>query len=150
MSPSESRALQHRQAVLEAGTNAGLRDITEMKHRMDTSLLAGDFSNWESCVVRFAGPLSVVTTGLVAPNFDAAGRAIQVLHDIADSMESISISVVAENGGGSIVLGWERSSSRMARFVESIEAIPHSVLPTFLVQYVFAGPIRFSVCETGG
>lgn len=134
----DSVDIQSRADVLEIGTEAGLRDIKQLKARMDRAFLNRQFDTWESRVINFTGDLCFATTGVISPNLDLRGREIQRLHRLDSQMEAMTVAVVSRPGGGSFVLGWEKGSRKIEMFVESVESMPWSTLPSLLVQYSFA------------
>jgi hypothetical protein len=126
---------------------AGLEISRRQKARMDAELLAGDFEGWHRLFVRFEGPISVVSTGAPSPDNSLPRWRPQTFcyedsknppdHDGA-IIERIYVAVVNSPGGGAVVLTWRRGLPQLERFIAEIRKLRRDVLPSVLVQMMFA------------
>jgi hypothetical protein len=132
------RQVQDRFDVVEAGTRAGLADFQQLKAVMDEQLVVGDFTKLSHLVIGFRGDLCVASTGTVSPNRDLDGQELQVLHDLSVRQESLPFGVVATSEGGAVVFTWRNGETAPQRFVESLLRKGNQVLPSLLVQFMFA------------
>lgn len=136
--PDEQRQIQHRYAVMQAGSEKGLSAFESLKAIMDQYLLNNDFNSWSNTVITFKGDLCVASTGAVSPNRDFSGRILQTLHDPNTPQETLLFGIVPISSGGACVMTWLNSEKAPRDFVNSLLKSNEENLPNVLVQFMFA------------
>lgn len=124
--------------AFEIGGTAGLRDLQAIKARADVALQERDYAEWASCVVYFRGAIAVASAGTLSPNVTLSGISLQTMHDVAASQEPLFVGTVPTPDGGAIVFSWLARHTAPRRFIESLLALPHSAVPSTIVQILFA------------
>jgi len=137
-SPGAQEQIQHRYAVMQAGSEKGLSVFESLKARMDQPLLNMDYRSWVNAVITFKGDLCVASTGAISPNRDFDGRQLQTLHDVNASQESLLYGIVPVSTGGALVMTWLNGEIAPQNFVNSLLKISEEYLPSVLVQFMFA------------
>lgn len=134
----EQRRRQHRFAVIHAGVQHGLQDAHNKKFLMDQHLLSGDFTDWRRFIIRFKGDICVASTGAPTPTYDLVGKELQVLHDPNIAIQHLFYGVVPIQDGGAVVFSWLSVDRACSRFISSLEKLPKKLLPSILIQFMFA------------
>lgn len=137
-SPEEQRWIQEAHAISIAGARRGFAQLSQAKVAMDAQLVSGNIAGWSRMVLRFEGELCIATTGAIAPNLDFDGKGLQVLHDPTSKMELLMCGVTADDSGGAVVLLWSATDPSPTQFVRSLTGRELAVLPSMLVQFMFA------------
>ncbi len=129
-------ALRHYLNVSQEGNNKGISDLRHMKKLYDAAWKANDYSRIHSLIVTFEGNLDVASTGLVHPNFDTEGLALQ---DIARAKlaEGLAIGVVATDTGGAVVFSWPVEYKVPRNFAESLASLDDDNLCGYIVEFMF-------------
>ena len=95
------------------------------------------FDEWTTCIMRFAGTLSVAGVGCVGPEVGIAGEPLQDARDLDRRMEIICHSVIAlEDDRHAVVLSWPAGQSIGRRVGEAIAGRGTSAADAFL-EYMF-------------
>lgn len=137
-SHSEQREIQRRKDIALSGYQNATTNLTLQKQLADEDVLARKYSNWHFVCLEFHGSLCIATSGAPTPNKDLDGNQLQVLHDLNGPLEHLYCSIVACPAGAAVVFGWRKGFSAPEQMVQSFLKLPEEMLPTYLVQYVFA------------
>ena len=137
-SQAEQREIQDMVRAFGDGVISGREWAMTTKCSMDRDLLSADFGRLSSWVAYFDGPLSVVSTGAVTPNFDLQGRELLKLHDLSSEVEPIFFGTVSTSTGGAAVFCWHREHDIPGRFMQSLASCEQQRLPTMIAEFMFA------------
>jgi hypothetical protein len=138
LSPELQREIQGTWDIWAAGTRKGLADFESVKDVMDEQILNGSYSGWARAVISFEGDLCVASTGAISPNRDIDGKKLQTLHNIESEVQEMMFGLTATPGGGTGVFIWRESDSAPLAFVRSLLRYDRRVLPSLIVQFMFA------------
>ena len=123
--------------VQAAGVRKGLENVKYLKSKLDEFLLAKEFTSFSHVAIKFEGKVCVLTAGTPTPDRDLNGKEIQALHKVTSNIQYLSIVIIPNSTGGTLLLSWQTSSSIIQSFVEQIISIPINTLSHFVIQYVF-------------
>jgi hypothetical protein len=136
--PEHQHVLQAYWADLNCSAQKSLKDLQKLKMEADEQLLTMQYSGWKNAVIHCSGDLCVASTGVVSPNRDMAGNALQVLHDQDSDIQQLPFGIEATADGGAAVFTWRTSDAAPNQFVQSLLANDKRKLPHLLVQFIFA------------
>jgi hypothetical protein len=138
LSPELQRQIQGIWDIWAAGASKGLAVLESVKAVMDEQILNGNYSGWARAVISFEGDLCVASTGAISPNRDIDGKKLQTLHNIESKVQGMMFGLAATPGGGAAVFVWRESDSAPLDFVRSLLRYDRRVLPSLIVQFMFA------------
>jgi hypothetical protein len=123
--------------VQKAGLTKGLENVVLQKSKLDEFLLAKEFSFLSHVAINFKGKVCILTAGTPTPNRDITGKEIQTLHELNNNIQYLSVVIIPNLVGGSILLSWQSSSLVIRNFVDQIINLPQDTVVHFIVQYIF-------------
>lgn len=131
-------AMVHATEVQEAGTEAGVTRITDLKRKLDDSLISRNYDGWVTLTIPFEGPLTLVSTGVIHPNRSLVDdRELQVLHDPDADIQALMLGIVATGSGGAIILMWEKGANIIEEFIGEFDDFPRKDRLNVFVQFIF-------------
>lgn len=122
------------------GVRLGLRDVLHHKSLYDKTLLSGDFSKVQACVLELSRPPLVMCSAAVSPEYDFNKNELpnRIGVDIQQIPYYITFSSFCRGDKGFIVFTWLSDSELSCRmFIESLISIPHDRLTDALVRFFF-------------
>jgi hypothetical protein len=128
---AEQEGIQHYYDVIRRGASRGLPYLERLKLYMDRELLTHEHASWVNTLVRFNGPLSVATAGVVSPNRDLSGASLQSL---SGPEQPLFCDVAIAPADRVIVLSHLSEHEAPRQFLQSILSVPHRV-PDRIVQF---------------
>ncbi|HET9137517.1 MAG TPA: hypothetical protein VFO76_12855 [Candidatus Kapabacteria bacterium] len=123
--------------ILEPATQKALIDQSRLKSTMDAQLLSKTYTGWSGATISFTGDLCLTSVGVITPRLDLVGNVLQSLDEKSD-LESLMVSLISTDNGGTLSFFWQTNQSAPRRFVESLLARPVDELPSYIVQVIFA------------
>jgi hypothetical protein len=101
-------------------------------------LLSRNYSGIRAYIVTLQDIPEILCAGILYPECDFAGNALQDLGDTAKEMEMITFSLIATATGGAFVLAWENSSDAISRLLaRSLDELTDADLPHAIVRFIF-------------
>lgn len=135
---SEQISIQRGLEIYENATQTGAKEVNDIKNLYDLSLQKDDFSDINYVVISFDGDVSVVSTGIVSPDFDVNGKKLQNIADFSKEVECLTFGVVSTATGGAFVFSWLSKYKICNDFVNSLLSAPADEIPSLLVEFMFA------------
>lgn len=112
--------------AMKLGSSLGLENLRRHKNEYDTSLRKEAYTGIEYTLFHSAQLPTMAFSGLLYPDFDFLGRALQTLGDHGTRLDLITMCSAPMKSGWGFLLAWHRSSSRVCReFVGSLAAAVH-------------------------
>lgn len=136
--PEVQGRIQHLLGVYALGVAKGLDDVRLQKQRMDLEFLERRFDGWRRLFVVFDGPLFVVSAGVPTPNRDFANHELQCLHIANARIQPLFFGPARTENGGVWVFMWRPEDPAPSRFLQDFLDVPSELLPSMLVQMIFA------------
>lgn len=124
--------------IYENGTQTGAKEVNEIKNLYDSALQTNDFTDINYAVISFDGDISVVSTGIVSPDFDVNGNRLQNIADFSKEVEALTFGVVSTVTGGAFVISWLSKFKICSNFVNLLLSAPIDKIPSLLVEFMFA------------
>ena len=138
MSKAGQISTQQRLKFYEFGTQTGAKEVNDIKNLYDLSLQKNDFTDINYVVISFDGDVSVVSTGIVSPDFDVNGKRLQDITDFTKELEALTFGVVSTPTGGAFVFSWSSQFKICSEFVNTLLSSPEEKIPSLLIEFIFA------------
>jgi hypothetical protein len=122
------------------GIDAGVKDATYHKDKLDTILCSQDFNNVNAYVINFRKTPTVMCSAGIFPEYDFLGNKLHDLLDLKTIPDLMTFSVIATDTGGAVVFCWisdENSHEKNELFIESLKNISHEKLTSSLIRFFF-------------
>lgn len=113
----------------------GYEIVKDLKQEYDFSLENEAFEKFNYVVITFKGELSIVSTGMVTPDFLVNGEKIQDYE--SDDLQNLFYGIISSNEKHYLVFHWLRKHALVTDYIESILNLKESLLTSFLVQFMF-------------
>ncbi len=120
-----------------AGVKEGFREVALEKAKLDEALLSDNFSGWNHLAFYCEGAPFYSTAGSPTPNFDFSSNKIQNLEDPKSSIQPLHFSALTILGRQVVFFSWRIEHTAIDRFMDSLETLSGTRLPTVLVQLAF-------------
>lgn len=139
-SPLEQMSIQSFASAHSLGVDAGLKDITIYKNKMDMILNAKDFKEINAFVINFSKTPSIFCSAGVFPEYDFEGNKLQDLSDLKITPDLLIFSTIATKNGGSAVFTWLNDSDNKGnceRCINSLKKIDPDNITNSLIRFYF-------------
>jgi len=121
----------------QTGLNAAITELNNLKSNLDRILLSRHFSEIESVIFTFSGPLPIAVSSILSPERDFDGTKIQDLNDLNVSAEQVCFNAFSSDGKGYVVFSWLGTSAIIRRFVQSLIKVPADKIFNTLLYFFF-------------
>lgn len=133
----EQIAIDRDLAYASAGAALGFERTRNLKAGYDSILTTGDFSNVGGFIVELDRAPEVLSTGLMAPEFDFQGGEIQDLTTPSTAFKDATFSLIVPEGIGTAVFGWVSPNEPAVALVESWKNLSADDKPHGLLRFTF-------------
>lgn len=129
--------LQEFVSLHQSGLNAAITELNNLKTSLDRILLNRQFSEIESAIFTFSGPLPIAVSSILSPERDFDDNKIQDLNDLNVSAEQVCFNAFSSEGKGYVVFSWLGTSAIIRRFVRSLIKVPADKVFNTLLYFFF-------------
>lgn len=129
---------QDEASVMEMGFEKGIQELRSTLSKYSDLYKSNNYGGVKSLVVYFSGTLDIAVTGAFATEFDLDGNRLQTLSPETEFLNSITVNTMICEDGFALVFTWLDEFQCCEQFAASIEATDNSVLPSRLVELIFA------------
>lgn len=123
--------LEHQNKEFEEGYN----HVKIIKNIYDKALLADQYEDFNYVSISFSGPLSVVSTGMMTPDFSLDGQKLQDYFNFFG--ENLFFGFISRGGRNYFIFHWPSKFDKVTEYIESVLNFNKVHLPDFLVQFIF-------------
>lgn len=123
--------LEHQNKEVEEGYGF----VKAIKCIYDKALIAGDYQSFNYLSISFTGSLSVVSTGMMTPDYSLTGKQLQDYFNFFG--ENLFFGFISNGGQNYVVFHWPKKYTKVTNYIESILTLNKSELPNFIVQFIF-------------
>jgi hypothetical protein len=135
----EQVATQQFASLMEAGIEAGLKDLRRHKAAFDSELVASDFAQMRFVLVRLDCVPDIMCSAVLQPDYSFEGEVIQDIGDLSVELQLVSVTLAATATGGAAVFAWRADSDAAAsQLVDSLLRISHEQIPHAIVRYILS------------
>lgn len=121
----------------QSGLQAAITELNNLKTSLDRILLSRQFSEIESVIFTFSGPLPIAVSSILSPERDFNGTKIQDLNNLNVSAEQVCFNAFSSEGKGYVVFSWLGTSAIIRRFVRSLIKVPADKVFNTLLYFFF-------------
>ncbi|HHT4259197.1 TPA: SEC-C domain-containing protein [Klebsiella variicola] len=134
---TEQLYIQEIASLQQMGLNAAMTELNHLKTSLDSILLSRQFSEIESVIFTFSGPLPIAVSSILSPDRDFDGAKIQDLNDLNVLAEQVCFNAFSSEGKGYVVFSWLGASEIIRRFVRSLIKTPVDKVFNTLLYFFF-------------
>lgn len=132
-------AIQEHRHFYQEGLRRGVAEIERWKAEYDSTYLNLDYSRFAFYAVAFEGVLPVVACGCIYPEFDFAGRRLQIISRGQEQLEHVTFNMTVLDERTIVVFSWRKGEIGPARvFADSYAEIPVNEKAEAVVRFAFA------------
>ena len=139
-SPLEQFDIQSMAFAHGLGTEAGVRDATIYKKKLDSILTTKNFSNINAFILNFKKTPSVFCSAGIFPECDFQGNHLRDLFDLKTTPDLLTFSTIATKNGGAAVFTWlidNDSKGNCEKFINSLKTIEPENITSSLIRFFF-------------
>lgn len=125
------------EAIL-AGHAKSIQELHDILKDANATLLSDDYSGWEFACLHFEGEVVLATAGVQTPTATLSGRHLQSLSDSSTISQRLYLASVTTETGSALVLAWQHGHRAPRQFVDSLLALPPTLVATYAAQFIFA------------
>jgi len=130
--------IQARAEAISYSFELSLRDLATRKTKLDSMLLAHDFSDMYAYVVTFDSDADVLCSSILYPEYDFDGRSLQDLSNPNTTMEIVAFSLLTTPAGSAFVMAWDKDSEATCRrLANSLDSFSDRGLGHGILRFIF-------------
>lgn len=134
------RQIQHQTMLqgMKIGADAAVSDLEMTKLALEKALKSGLYTEYCYYVLHLDSIPELMCSGVFNPFIDFNNKQLQDLSDVNSYHERITLSVVATEGSGAVILSWIHNESMASeRFIQSFDSIPDKEKGNAIVRLAF-------------
>lgn len=139
-SPLDQQDIQSMVFHHSLGVDAGMRDVTIYKNKLDTILNTKNFNNINAFIINFQKIPSVFCSAGIFPECDFQGNQLQDLFDLETTPDLLTFSTIATKNGGAVVFSWlndDDSKGNCEKFINSLKTVAPKNITSSLIRFFF-------------
>ncbi|OHU87475.1 MULTISPECIES: SEC-C domain-containing protein [Pseudoalteromonas] len=133
----EQMFMQQFAADQQLGINAAIKELSELKSKLDKQLLGKCSGNLTHLIIKSSKPVPVAVSSIVSPISDFAGNLIQDLGDLSVDAQQLVFNAFSSDGKGYVVFSWAKESQKVLDFINSLLAIDKNKMFSALIRFFF-------------
>ena len=135
--PFEQVFMQQFAADHQRGINAAIKELSELKDKLDKQLLGKCSGNLTHLIIKSYKPMPVAVSSIVSPISDFAGNLIQDLADLSVDAQQLVFNSFTSDGRGYVVFSWAKESQKVFDFINSLLVIDENKIFSALIRFFF-------------